>query len=232
MTILDNEGNEFIDDNGVETVKSVIIDNLSNVIQEGRMIKAVLITAIDSSLEGLVKAVVPEDVYSEDRTKVLLPKGTTILGKYKSFSSGVSRSQYRIGIEWDKIIRNDGVQIAFNAPATDQFGRSGTAAEYKSDFLLSLAKIALFSIFNVGGAIVLEKVSGTDGLSSTTNTGSTIVQQKPSDIAILNATKNIAGFIEQKIDSSIQENPRSIVPSGQKLFVFVNKTLEIPDIRK
>ncbi len=72
-----------------------VIANPSNTIIQGTMIQAVMESALDSSLPGQTRAVVSEDVFSFDGSRLLIPRGSRLIGRYRS---GVDIAQRRIAI--------------------------------------------------------------------------------------------------------------------------------------
>ena len=65
------------------------------------MIQAVTETALDSSLPGQVRAVISEDVHSFDGSRILISRGSRLIGRYRS---GADIAQERVTIGWDRII--------------------------------------------------------------------------------------------------------------------------------
>lgn len=61
------------------------------------MIRAVTETAFDSTLPGAVRAIVSEDVHSFDGTRVLIPRGARLIGRYRS---GRGAAQSRVMVAW------------------------------------------------------------------------------------------------------------------------------------
>ena len=59
---------------------------------QGTVIDGILETAIDSQLTGKIRATLSEDAWSADGSKVLLVRGSRLIGDYKSsVSYGESR---------------------------------------------------------------------------------------------------------------------------------------------
>ncbi|MES1202256.1 MAG: TrbI/VirB10 family protein, partial [Pseudomonadota bacterium] len=58
--------------------------DLANMVPEGAMIPAVLETALNSDLPGFTRAIVSRDVLSFDNSKVLIPRGSRLIGQYRS----------------------------------------------------------------------------------------------------------------------------------------------------
>jgi hypothetical protein len=98
--------------------ESVGIDRLAStdqVVPQGTIILAVLETAIDSDLPGLVRAVVSRDVRGFDGSKVLIPRGSRLVGQY---SSGIALNQSRAFVIWTRVLRSDGVSVQLVSAAT------------------------------------------------------------------------------------------------------------------
>ena len=97
-------------------------------IAEGDFVHAVLETAINSDLPGMVRAVVTEPVYAYTGDHVIIPAGSRLVGQYDSRSSnGLSSS--RIFVMWNRVITPQGISIMINSPGTDTLGRSGEGAD-------------------------------------------------------------------------------------------------------
>ena len=91
-------------------------------VPQGALIAAVLETAINSDLPGFVRAVVSRDVLSFDGTRVLIPRGSRLVGQYRS---EVALGQSRAFVVWTRLLRPDGVSIQLASPGTDPLGRAG-----------------------------------------------------------------------------------------------------------
>ena len=90
------------------------------------MIPAVLENRDQFDLPGFVRAVVSRDVRGFDATTVLIPRGSKLIGQYRS---GVALSQTRAFVVWSRIITPDGISIDIGSPGTDQLGRGGLEGE-------------------------------------------------------------------------------------------------------
>jgi len=56
------------------------VGNLNYIVGEGKMIDAVLETAVNTDLKGKIRAIVSRDVYAESGNRVLVPKGSRLIG--------------------------------------------------------------------------------------------------------------------------------------------------------
>ena len=131
---------------GSDTAHATQMRDLGRVVPQGFVIPAVLETAIDSDLPGSVRATVSRDVRGFDGAQVLIPRGSKLIGQYKS---AAAIGQTRAFVVWSRIITPTGVSIDVGSPATDRLGRGGLAGEADNHF---------FQRF--GGAILLSVVSG------------------------------------------------------------------------
>jgi type IV secretory pathway VirB10-like protein len=108
----------------VETppAKASRITSPKTIVPQGAMIAAVLETAINSDLPGFVRAVVSHDVTAFDGVSVVIPRGSRLIGQYRS---EVAIGQSRAFVVWTRLIRPDGVSIQLASPGTDPLGRAG-----------------------------------------------------------------------------------------------------------
>jgi type IV secretion system protein VirB10 len=106
----------------VPAARAGALRNPKTTVPQGALIAAVLETAINSDLPGFVRAVVSRDVLSFDGTRVLIPRGSRLVGQYRS---EVALGQSRAFVVWTRLLRPDGVSIQLASPGTDTLGRAG-----------------------------------------------------------------------------------------------------------
>ncbi len=145
-----------------------VIANPSNTIIQGTMIQAVMETALDSSLPGQTRAVVSEDVFSFDGSRLLIPRGSRLIGRYRS---GVDIAQRRVTIAWDRIILPDNQTIQISSFGGDELGRSSVTGFVDTRFDERFGSAALISLISAApsaaAADVLEDVG--DDLADATD---------------------------------------------------------------
>jgi type IV secretion system protein VirB10 len=93
-------------------------------VMAGSVLRAALVTGLNSDLPGFVVAQLTEDVFdSVTGTVVLLPRGTRLLGRY---DSRVAFGQERALVVWQRLVLPDGASVVVeNLPAADQAGYAG-----------------------------------------------------------------------------------------------------------
>lgn len=127
--------------------RAASIANRSTTVSQGTLIPAVLETGFNSSGPGFARALVQRDIYSFDGTRVLIPRGSRLIGEY---GADASPGQKRALIAWSRLIRPDGVTIALGSPATDPVGRGGIRAKVDSHFFERFGGALLQSVLDVG----------------------------------------------------------------------------------
>jgi type IV secretory pathway VirB10-like protein len=128
-----------------ETVGTEKLSSTDRVIPQGTVITAVLETAINSDLPGMVRAVVSRDVMGFDGTRVLVPRGSRLIGQY---SSGVALGQSRAFVIWSRMLRSDGVSVQLGSAATDQLGSAGLGGKVDNHFLRRFGAATLLSVIS------------------------------------------------------------------------------------
>ncbi|MDF0607504.1 type VI secretion protein [Wolbachia endosymbiont of Onchocerca gibsoni] len=125
-------------------------------ITQGKIIDAILETAIDSDLQGVLRAVVSDDVYAEAGDTVLIPKGSRLIGSY-SFDSDMARAS--ININWNRIILPHGIDITISSPGTDKLGRAGITGIIDNKIASALFSSILLAGVSISSAVIAQKAS-------------------------------------------------------------------------
>ncbi|WP_296596764.1 type IV secretion system protein VirB10 [Phenylobacterium sp.] len=150
-----------------DTARASQMRDLGRVVPQGSVIPATLETAINSDLPGAVRAVVSRDVRSFDGSRVLIPRGSRLVGQYKS---AAAVGQTRAFVVWSRIITPTGVTIDVGSPATDELGRGGLAGEVDTHFVRRFGSSILLTVISAGGQALAN--SATNGDSTTLVIGS------------------------------------------------------------
>jgi len=176
--------------------------NLSTTIVQGEIIPAVLETALNSDLPGFARAVVTREIRGFDGTKVLIPRGTRLIGEY---NSAVALGQSRAFLVWTRLIRPDGVTMELASPATDGLGRGGLTGSVDRHFLQRFGGAILLSLLNIGAGAIADS-SDTTVVIAGAQAGSSAMTQA------------------MQGDSDIK--PTVKVPQGTPVRVFVSQDLD------
>jgi type IV secretion system protein VirB10 len=124
-----------------------VLANRATTVPQGTIIPAVLETALDSTRPGLARAIVSRDVRGFDGTRILVPRGSRLIGEY---DAEVRSGQNRMLVNWIRLIRPDGATIAIDSPAADTLGRSGIRGSVNTHFFERFAGAILQSSLDIG----------------------------------------------------------------------------------
>jgi len=178
------------------------IGDPSRVVPQGAVIPAVLETAINSDLPGYTRAIVSRDIRSFDGTNILIPRGSRLIGQYKS---GLTSGETRAFIIWDRLIRPDGLSVQLASPATDDLGQAGATGKVDTHF----AK-------RFGSAMLLSVVNGLSGALS----------GKSSSTIVIGTSGDASGVIGEALSNDIKIPPTIKVPQGAPIQVFAARDLD------
>ena len=134
---------------------------------QGTIIPAVLETALNSDLPGFARAVVSRDVRSFDGSNVLIPRGSRVIGEYRS---AVALGQSRIFVVWTRVLRPDGGSIEISSGGGDTLGRAGLAGKVDRHFFEQFSGAILLTVLN---AAAYAAAAGNSSTAVVVNSGST-----------------------------------------------------------
>ena len=132
---------------GDDTVRAAPMRGRATVIAQGAVMEAVLETPLNSDRPGLARAIVGEDVRGFDGSRILIPRGSRLLGEFKA---DTNPGQRRVLVTWTRLIRPDGVAIRIASPAVDPLGGAGVPGAVNSHFVERFSAAVLQSALAVG----------------------------------------------------------------------------------
>lgn len=214
---------------GVDKARANLIGNTDNMIAQGKVIDAVLETAINTDIEGMLRAVVSRDVYAESGRNILVPKGSRLIGSY----SKPEENSSRVIIEWTRVIRPDGIDVMIDSPGTDKMGRAGMAGFIDNKYFDIIKNAILLSTLSIGSSILVDDIresqqqtstatTNADGSTTTSNSGTT------TDAAVLSSVSDLSDIADNIAEGLLNDRPTVIIQQGTKLKVFVNRDLHFP----
>lgn len=187
--------------------RAEVIVNPGNTVVQGTMIQAVTETALDSTLPGAIRAIVSEDVHSFDGTRVLIPRGARLVGRYRS---DVALAQSRVMVAWDRIILPDNQTVEISAFGGDELGRTGTTGFVDTRFAQRFGSAALISLIGALPAAAAGQIG---------------------DEAAADIASDVGTDLRDSTQSVIQDylaiRPVIHVDQGTRITVMVDRDLEI-----
>ncbi|CAN5308027.1 type IV secretion system protein VirB10 [soil metagenome] len=190
-----------------ERAQATMLRNQAFVIPQGAMIPAVLETALNSDLPGFARAVVSRDVRGFDGSTVLIPRGSRVIGQYKS---GLAQGQSRAFVIWTRVLRPDGASIQIASSGADTLGRAGLEGEVDRHFFQRFGSSILLSVLN--GAVAA-------------------LSDRPSTQVVIGSSGDAAGLAASAI------GPKDIPPTikvdqGSPIRIFVARDLDFSTVQK
>ena len=147
-----------------EVRQAEVIADPAHTVVQGTLIEAALETAISTDLAGNVSAIVSHDVWSFDMSRVLIPRGSRLFGRY---DSEVDAGQRRVLIAWDRLVTTDGQSVTLAAYGTDRIGRSGLPGTVRNHFLQRFGTAALISLIGAVPTLAADKYAANEVASDT-----------------------------------------------------------------
>ncbi len=211
----DEDFSHRVEQSTVVRAEATHIPYRADTITQGTLVLGVLQTAINSDLPGMIKANVSEDVYGSTGQKLLIPKGSTLIGQY---NSGMVLGQKRVMVMWSRLIRPDGVDVMLGSPSTDSLGASGMGANVlETHFWERFGQASLLSIISAGIANV--GVNEDEGYNSA------------SEYRMM-LSSNFQSTANSALLATMSQKPTIHIFQGSKINVFVNRDISFHDVNE
>ncbi|MDR1425655.1 MAG: hypothetical protein LBI70_01510 [Rickettsiales bacterium] len=225
IIITDKDSLSSVEETKIDVITTKNSD-LSRTVLQGKIIHAILETAINTDIKAPVRAIVSRNVYSESGKNIVIPRGSKIIGEFQTIKNN---NLSRLDIVWSRIIRVDGLNIGITAGTADKLGRGGIDGELDNKYMQTMKNVFLSSMISIASAVLVEKATNSTGTTTSTNaTTGTTTSGKASDYAIIDATKAITGEAQSIVDNMKTETPTIRIAQGTKINVVVNQDLVLP----
>ncbi len=185
----------------------------------GTYIRCVLETHIITDIPGFTSCVVTEPVYSFTGHKLLLPKGSKVLGKYDTEPTG-----NRVAVIWDRIVTPAGIDVSMASPGIDNLGGAGHPGHLNSHWASRISSALLISMFSDAfayEAAVHAPRTTTIGLDSG------VVTQTPFQSNTAQTLQNLAS---QAVQKSANRPPTVTINQGTVVTIYVAKDVDFRDV--
>ena len=150
---------------------------------------------------------VSRDVRSFDGRTVLIPRGSRVIGEYRS---GAALGAARAFVIWTRILRADGASIQIGSSGADELGRAGLAGKVDRHFFERFSGSILLSVINAGVAAI----SGT-----------------PSTQVVIGSTQDASAVASSaQAFAPAQISPTIKVAQGTAIRIFVARDLDFSPV--
>lgn len=119
------------------------LSNPDALLVRGTYLRCVLESRIVTDIPGFTSCIVTEPVYSINGRRLLLPKGSKILGRY-----GQGADIARVAVVWDRIITPGGVDVSMQSPGVDGLGGAGHPGDYNGHWASKITSALLISLIS------------------------------------------------------------------------------------
>ncbi|MBN6059382.1 type IV secretion system protein VirB10 [Aggregatibacter actinomycetemcomitans] len=184
--------------------------NADLMLAKGTFIQCSLRTKLVSTVSGAIGCIVANDVYSANGTVLLIEKGSSVFGEFKS--GQIQQGEERLFVVWTEIRTPKNVVININSGATDELGGTGINGYVDNHFWQRF-----------GNAIMLSMISDTTSALSTQLAKRGTFQ--PND------TVAAGGEIAQSIlEKTVNIPPTLYKNHGDLVGIFVARDIDFSDV--
>ena len=122
-----------------------------DLVYEGRMMQAVLETELVGDFTGEARARITVPVRTRDRTRVVIPRGTTAIGEAQPVENGF---QTRLAVSFSRLLFPDGRSVRMRFQGLSSLGETGLADEVNRHYLSTfgaVGAVGLLAGLSAGG---------------------------------------------------------------------------------
>lgn len=210
-----NNSSQNYSNNSSYQINMARINNINPhfLLSKGSFIHCSLNTKIISMLAGNVSCTISNDVYSADGTVLLIDRGSTMFGSFKSgeISDGVNR----LFVVWEEIRTPNNLIIPINSPATDGLGASGMNGYVDHQYLKRFGSAIFLSIIDDAVNVAINGKRGKDNVDYTENT-----------------RENARELANTALQEFIKIKPVLYKNQGEIVSVYVNKDVDFSKVYK
>jgi type IV secretion system protein VirB10 len=190
------------------------IANPDGLLVRGTYIRCVLETRIITDFPGFTSCIITEPVYSINGRRLLLPKGSKILGQYGALEPTGPRMQ----VVWDRITTPTGIDVTLMGPGVDNLGSAGHPGQYSAHWASRISSALMISLLSDA----FKWAAAEHGPSTTTvGLNSGLVTEQPYE-------SNTAQSIQRLADQALERRrPATVtINQGTVVNVYVAKDVD------
>jgi type IV secretion system protein VirB10 len=202
-------------------MKAKPLEHADALMQRGTYIRCVLETRIVTEVPGYTSCLVTEPVYSFNGRKLLLPKGSKVLGAYSSGPTG-----RRVAVVWDRIITPTGIDVDMSSkpsPGIDNLGGAGLPGHYDAHWGSRIGAALLISMLS--DAFKYEAAEHGPRTSSIATGG--VVVQEPFES---NTARTVQNLAQMAVREAANRPPTITINQGTVIYVYVARDVDFSDV--
>lgn len=184
----------------------------------GTFIRCVLETRIITDVPGFTSCIVTEPIYSINGRRLLLPKGSKVLGSYDVEPTGP-----RIAVIWDRITTPNGIDVSMASPGVDNLGSAGHPGKYNAHWGSRITSALLISLLSDA----FKYAAAEEGPPTTTVGSGGVVVQTPYESTTARTIERLAN---DALDRNGRRPPTVTINQGTVVNVYVAKDVDFSGV--
>lgn len=193
------------------------LNNPDTLMLRGTFIRCVLQTRVVTDYPGFTSCGVTEPVYSFNGKRLLLPKGSKVLGKYE-----MEPTSNRVYVIWDRIVTPNGIDVNMASPGVDNLGGSGHPGYYNAHWPSRIGSALLISLLSDAF-----KYEAAEHGPRQTTISNGVVTQSPFESNTAQTVQNIANQAVQRAAS----RPATVtINQGTVVSIYVAKDVDFSGV--
>lgn len=195
-----------------------VLGNRDALLVRGTFLRCVLETRIVTDNDGFTSCILSEPVYSINGRRLLLPKGSKILGSYR----GGDATGPRVSVVWDRITTPTGLDVTMSSPGIDNLGGSGHPGHYTNHWPSKVASALLVSL--ISDAF---KYAAAENGPPTTTVGNGFVAQSPFES---NTARTMDRMANEIISKNLRRPATVTINQGSVVAVYVARDVDFSGV--
>lgn len=183
----------------------------------GTLIRCVLETRIVTDNPGFTSCTVTEPIYSFTGKRLLLPKGSKVMGKYEMEPSGP-----RLAVIWDRVVTPTGIDVSMQSPGVDTLGGSGHPGHYSAHWGSRITAALFISLLSDAF-----KYAGAEYGPKQTSITNGVVTQSPFESNTAETVQQLAG---QAVRRQANRPATVTINQGTVLAIYVAKDVDFASV--
>jgi type IV secretion system protein VirB10 len=202
-----------------EATSAQFINKPDALLVRGTYIRCVLETRIITDIPGFTSCLVTEPVYSINGRRLLLPKGSKMLGSYN-----VQDPKFpRVSVIWDRITTPNGIDVSMASPGIDNLGSAGHPGKLNSHWGSKISAALFISLLSDAFKYAGEK----NGPTTTTVTSGGQVIEQPFQS---NTARTVERLANQAVDRYSSRPATVTINQGTVVNIYVAKDVDFSGV--
>jgi type IV secretion system protein VirB10 len=203
-----------------QATSAVFLHQPDTLMLRGTYIRCALETRIITDVNGFTSCVVTEPVYSVNGRRLLLPKGSKVLGQY---GSGAIRGE-RVAVVWNRMVTPTGIDVSMASPGIDNLGSAGHPGQYDAHWAQRITSALFISLLSDAFKYYGEKYGPQ---TTTAYPGAGAVVQEPFQS---NTARTVDRLANQAVEAGGNRPPTVTINQGTIVNVYVSQDVDFSSV--